>query len=100
MTAKIIPVKNQRKLLLKSAVADRLTGKERNMHKRAMGTARRYGSAACPTDVAFGFEDVTPDSVEVGSVVVGQGDCVSVAYVGRLADGGGVADQRCDFRVR
>jgi len=56
------------------------------------------GSAACPTDVAFGFEDVTPDSVEVGSVVVGQGDCVSVAYVGRLADGGGVFAQGTDFR--
>lgn len=55
------------------------------------------GSTVCPTDIAFAFEDVTPDSVQAGAVVR-QGDCVSVAYVGRLADGGGVFARGTDFR--
>ena len=43
----------------------------------------------CDSDVAFAIEDVTPDGAELGATAVA-GSCVTVDYVGRLADGSGV----------
>ncbi|PAP76070.1 FKBP-type peptidyl-prolyl cis-trans isomerase [Rubrivirga marina] len=55
------------------------------------------GSAVCPTDVAFDIEDVTPDSVQAGDAIQ-QGDCISVAYVGRVAESGGIFSRGDDRR--
>lgn len=47
---------------------------------------------SCPTTDTFSTEDLTPDGTELGDAIE-TNDCVTVEYVGRLADGSGTFDE-------
>ncbi|MGB3541621.1 FKBP-type peptidyl-prolyl cis-trans isomerase [Rubrivirga sp.] len=46
----------------------------------------------CTDDVPFSFEDISPEETELGDTVATNA-CVSLRYVGRLADGSGTFDE-------
>lgn len=48
--------------------------------------------ASCTTTDTFSTEDLTPEGTELGDTI-GANDCVTVEYVGRLADGSGTFDE-------
>ena len=47
---------------------------------------------SCPTTDTFSTEDLTPEGTELGDTIA-TNDCVTVDYVGRLADGSGTFDE-------
>ncbi len=48
--------------------------------------------ASCMSTDTFATEDMTPDDAQLGDAIE-DNDCVTVRYVGRLADGSGTFDQ-------
>ncbi len=47
----------------------------------------------CSSDAEFEIEDITPTGTSLGEAAVFGRSCVTVDYVGRLADGSGTFDQ-------
>ena len=56
------------------------------------------GSIICASDVSLDVEDVTPEGTTLGAAIA-SGDCLSIAYIGRLADGSGTFAQGDDRRL-
>lgn len=50
-------------------------------------------AGTCPEIGTFQLEDITPADVALGDASASGGSCVTVDYVGRLADGSGVFEE-------
>ena len=50
-------------------------------------------AGTCASSVEFEIEDITPEGAELGEAAVFGRSCVTVDYVGRLADGSGTFDE-------